>query len=137
MLIQDSAIAISMGQTITISTILDQVPKLIPGLPSSAVLTAGAANLQAVAPVPEVLTILRSIRNTAVSRTMILSTALVAASVPFTFGMEWLNAKKVADERKRLAGVEKRSGRGGTRGDGTRESETVRSENSGTRVGEA
>lgn len=41
---------------------------------------------------------------------MILSVALVAASVPFTFGMEWLNAKKVAESRKNLAAqLEKRT----------------------------
>jgi uncharacterized membrane protein len=37
---------------------------------------------------------------------MILSVACVAASVPFTFGMEWLNAKRVARERKE--GAEKK-----------------------------
>jgi hypothetical protein len=34
---------------------------------------------------------------------MILSVVCVAASVPFTVGMEWLNAKTVARERKEAA----------------------------------
>lgn len=30
---------------------------------------------------------------------MMLSVAIVAASVPFTLGMEWLNAKRMAEDR--------------------------------------
>ena len=96
-------VAISMGQTITISTLVDEVPKLLPQLPVGAVIAAGAANLPAVAPTPELLSILRTIWNTAIVRTMILSTALVGAAVPFTLGMEWLNAKKIAQEREARA----------------------------------
>lgn len=92
-----------MGQTITISTIIAEVPKQIPGLSGHAVVKAGAANFSDLATSPEALAILRSIWNTAVSRIMILSVAMIAASVPFTFGMEWLNAKKVAESRKNLA----------------------------------
>lgn len=92
-----------MGQTITISTIIAEVPKRVPGLNGDVVVKAGAANFPALTTSPEALAILKSIWNTAVSRTMILSAALVAASVPFTFGMEWLNAKKVAESRKKLA----------------------------------
>lgn len=95
-----------MGQTITINTIIKEVPKLTPNISSSAVITAGAANLKVVANSQEALTSLRLIWNVAVSRTMILSVALVAASVPFTFGMEWLNARKIADSRKQSAEAE-------------------------------
>lgn len=92
-----------MGQTITITTIIAEVPKRIPSLDGDVVVKAGAANFSALTTSPESLAILKSIWNTAVSRTMILSVALVAASVPFTFGMEWLNAKKVAESRKKSA----------------------------------
>lgn len=95
-----------MGQAITISTIIDEVPKQIPGLSSKDVLTAGAANLPALVKSSSALAILRSIWNSAVSRTMILSVALVAASVPFTLGMEWLNAKKVAASREGTSDAE-------------------------------
>lgn len=99
-----------MGQTITITTIITEVSKRIPGLNGDTVVKAGAANFPALTTSPEALAIIRSIWNTAVSRTMILSVALVAASVPFTFGMEWLNAKKVAESRKNLAAqLEKRT----------------------------
>lgn len=92
-----------MGQTITISTIIHEVPKQIPDLSSDVVLRAGATNLASSSTSPEALASLRLIWNTAVSRTMILSVSLVAASVPFTLGMEWLNAKKVAETRKQSA----------------------------------
>ena len=69
-------------------------------------ITAGAANLKVVANSQEALIGLRLIWNIVVSRTMILSVALVAASVPFTLGVEWLNARKIADSRKQSAGVE-------------------------------
>lgn len=105
-LLMKSAIAISMGQTITIITILDEVTKLLPDVSSEAVITAGAANIQLLVTTTEDLKTLRLIWNTAISRTMILSTALVAASAPFTLGMEWLNAKKVAEERKNKTGTQ-------------------------------
>jgi len=89
-----------MGQTIILSTIVQNLQGQIPGLSSQQVLTAGAANLPALAPTPEALDILRLIWNTGISRTMILSVALVAAAVPFTLAMEWLNAKKVALARE-------------------------------------
>ena|SRR5580700_10152040 len=85
-----------MGQTITLTTIIQSLDGQIPGLTSQDVITAGAANLPSLAPTPEALDILRSVWNTAISRTMILSVALVAPAVPFTICMEWLNAKKVA-----------------------------------------
>ena len=96
-----------MGQTITISTLINEVPKQIPGLSGGEVLTAGAVNLSALATSPETLASLRSIWNTAVSRTMILSVTCVAVSVPFTLGMEWLNAKKVAESKKTPVAMEK------------------------------
>ncbi|KAF2470380.1 MFS general substrate transporter [Lindgomyces ingoldianus] len=88
------ATAISFGQTITISTIIEQLPSRIPGLPVDAVLKAGASGLSDLVSSPDALRTLKSIWNTAIDRTMILSVALVAASVPFTLGMEWLSVKK-------------------------------------------
>ena len=95
-----------MGQTITINTIIKEVPKLTPSLPSSAMIIAGAASLKIVANAQEASIGLRLIRNIAASRTMILSVALVAASVPFTLGLESLNARKIADSRKQSAEAE-------------------------------
>jgi hypothetical protein len=74
-------------------------------------LTAGAANLPALAPTPKALELLLLIWNTGITRTMILPVALVAVAVPFTFAMEWLNAKMVALARKRRVDVREDRGR--------------------------
>ncbi|PYI05540.1 MFS general substrate transporter [Aspergillus sclerotiicarbonarius CBS 121057] len=94
------AIAIAMGQTVVLSTITEDLHGQIPGLTSHDVFEAGAANLKSLAPTVADLALLREIWNHGISRTMILSVALVAAAVPFTLGMEWLNSKQVARERE-------------------------------------
>ncbi|OJJ70255.1 hypothetical protein ASPBRDRAFT_129786 [Aspergillus brasiliensis CBS 101740] len=94
------AIAIAMGQTVVLSTITEKLNGQIAGLTSHDVFEAGAANLQALAPTAADLAFLREIWNEGISRTMILSVALVAAAVPFTLGMEWLDAKRVARSRQ-------------------------------------
>ncbi|CAH0038141.1 unnamed protein product [Clonostachys solani] len=96
------AIFISMGQTVIITTILDLVPKRLPGIPAEWVVAVGAANLGTLAQSQDQLLALQEIWNVAIRRTMILSTAVVGAAVPFTLGMEWLNALKVAEERKNI-----------------------------------
>ncbi|RAL08035.1 MDR family MFS transporter [Aspergillus homomorphus CBS 101889] len=101
------AIAIAMGQTVVLSTITENLHGQIPGLTSHDVFAAGAANLRILAPTAADLELLREIWNQGIARTMILSAALVAAAVPFTLGMEWLNAKRVARARE---AQEKRGG---------------------------
>ncbi|KAK8093355.1 hypothetical protein PG997_000040 [Apiospora hydei] len=59
-----------------------------------------AANLPTLAQTPKQLVVLQDIWNSAVVRTIIMTTAVVGAAVPFTLGMEWLNAVKVAEKRK-------------------------------------
>ncbi|KAL8960716.1 MAG: hypothetical protein Q9193_002623 [Seirophora villosa] len=46
---------------------------------------------------------LRRVWSIAIDRTMLLSVGRVAVSVPFTLGMEWVNAKEVARQRKEAA----------------------------------
>lgn len=98
------AIFISIGQTIVITTLLELLPQRLPSVSPEMVVTLGAANLPSLVTSSEDLAILQDIWNTAVARTMILGTAVVAAAIPFTFGMEWLNALKVAQERKEGSG---------------------------------
>lgn len=95
------AVAIAAGQAITISTITDHVGQQLPNLSPPVVITAGAASLQHITEDPKALGILRSIWNLAVSRTLLLSLAAVCATVPFTIGMQWLNAKRVSDARSK------------------------------------
>ncbi|KAF2235510.1 MFS general substrate transporter [Viridothelium virens] len=94
------AIAIAIGQTITLTSILSEVSDRIPTISPHAVVAAGALGLEKIASTPHVLFELRDIWNTAVTRTMILSLSTVCAAVPFALGMEWLNSQKIAEGRK-------------------------------------
>lgn len=91
---------ISMGQTIILSTLLDLVPKTLPHVPVESVIKAGGTDLTSLGLADEDLAILRHIWNTAITRTMILATAALGASVLFTLAVERLNVNTVAKERK-------------------------------------
>lgn len=99
------ALAISLGQTITLTTLVGLVPQRLPDLSVQLVKDAGASNLSSLDLSVGDLTILRNIWNTAIVRTMILSTALVAAALPFTVGMEWLNTKTEAERRRQATAL--------------------------------
>lgn len=70
-------------------------------------MAAGAADLRRIAGSPENEIVLREIWNEAIVRTMYLAVALTAAAVPFTVAMRWLNATKVAIERKKYMDQDK------------------------------
>ncbi|EDN97547.1 hypothetical protein SS1G_12398 [Sclerotinia sclerotiorum 1980 UF-70] len=93
--------AIPIGQTIAISTLLELVPKMVPGISGRTVIAAGATGLPSIVKSAEELEILQSIWSKAIIRIMYLCIALTAASVPFTIGMEWKNSKEVASKEKR------------------------------------
>jgi hypothetical protein len=95
----NSALAISISQTITITTILEQIASRLPNLSGQAVIKAGAAGLSMLASTPYEMFTLQEIWNEAIRRIMILVVACVGASIPFTLGMEWLNAKKIAQSK--------------------------------------
>ncbi|KAJ5733723.1 MFS general substrate transporter, partial [Penicillium malachiteum] len=90
------AISISMGQTVVLCTIEEELQDKIPGLTSKEVFSAGAANLESLVSTRVALTILREIWNDGIQRNMYLAVSLIAAAVPFTLCMQWLNSKKVA-----------------------------------------
>lgn len=95
------ALAVSLGQTITLTTLVTLVPLRLPDLSLQLVKDAGASNISSLRLSIEDMTILRNIWNTAIVRTMILATAFVAAALPFTLSMEWLNVKAEAEIRRR------------------------------------
>ncbi|KAE8327604.1 major facilitator superfamily domain-containing protein [Aspergillus sergii] len=98
------ALAIAISQTISLNNILREVPRQIPELSPERVMSWGASNLEALAPTADALIELRSIWCTSVSHVMIFALACICASVLFTAGMEWLNAKKVANQRREAGG---------------------------------
>ena len=95
-----SAISIVAGQTITLSTINHGVRHKFLETMATTIIAAGPTNLSESAFQPKDLVVLRSIWNTAVTRTMFLALAMACTAIPCTLGMEWLNAKKIAAERK-------------------------------------
>lgn len=97
------ALAVSVGQTITLTTLVALVPRRLTSLSLQLVKDAGASGLSSLHLSIEDLTILRDIWNTAIVRTMILCTAFVAACLPFTVGMEWLNTKREAERRRQAS----------------------------------
>ncbi|KAI0968465.1 MFS general substrate transporter [Xylaria arbuscula] len=98
------AVFITVGQNIIITTVLNLVQQRLPGISAEMVLSAGAANLATLANNADELKILRDIWNTGIAHTMILGTSLAGVTLPFTLGMDWLNAKRVAAERTKSHG---------------------------------
>ncbi|KAE8383845.1 major facilitator superfamily domain-containing protein [Aspergillus bertholletiae] len=98
------ALAIAISQTISLNNILREVPRQIPELSPERVMAWGASNLPALAPTADALIKLRSIWCTSVSHVMIFALACICVSVLFTGGMERLNAKQVANERRAAKG---------------------------------
>ncbi|KAK4205853.1 major facilitator superfamily domain-containing protein [Rhypophila decipiens] len=91
------AIAISLGQTVTLSTLLELVPQRLPGISPQAVVAMGAANLSALASSPEDLDALKDIWNTSITRALGLGFGAVMIALCFAPLMEWLNDIKVAE----------------------------------------
>lgn len=94
------ALSISTGQTITLWTLLELVPERLPDVSVEKVIDAGGTGLTTLDISLTDLAVLRDIWNTGISRTMMLATAVVGAAVPFSLGMQWLNANKVAAARR-------------------------------------
>lgn len=99
------ALAVSLGQTITLTTLVALVPHRLPDLSLQLVKDAGASNLSSLRLSIEEMTVLRDIWNTAIVRTMILATAFVAVALPFTLSMEWLNVKTEAETRREASAL--------------------------------
>lgn len=99
------ALAVSLGQTITLTTLVALVPQRLPDLSLQLAKYAGASNISSLRLSIEEMTVLRDIWNTAIVRTMILATAFVAAALPFTLSMEWLNVKTEAETRREASAL--------------------------------
>lgn len=74
------ALFVSMGQTVTITTLIELIPRLLPVILPQEVINAGATKLRSIASTPEELALLRYIWNKAVSRTMILVGCVASAN---------------------------------------------------------
>ena len=87
---------IAIGQSLFINGLLREIPRLTDAIDPHTVVKAGPLNLKALAKSPAVLGALRSAYSLAVRDTMYYSLAAVCVTIPFAFGMQWLNIKKAA-----------------------------------------
>ncbi len=97
------AIAIPIGNTILVASLLTEVPENTRTISPEEVINAGAGNLKTKAANPTVLHALQLSYSTAVANTLYLALATVCLALIFACGMEWRNIKDVANERKQLA----------------------------------
>ncbi|KAI2613338.1 hypothetical protein GGR54DRAFT_616262 [Hypoxylon sp. NC1633] len=100
------AIGTAIGQNLLIDGLNVAVPQHTGGsVSSAAVIQAGAQGLAAVAAGDsQLLESLRWAYGESVRRTIILGLAGACLAVPASCGMEWLNIKRIAEERKRRVG---------------------------------
>jgi hypothetical protein len=90
---RSSALAASISQSIFVNGLFKRVSSQLPSLNPSAVISAGAANLQNLASDAEMLQTLRGIYASALRDVFIYALAAACVAFVFTFGMEWLNLK--------------------------------------------
>ena len=91
--------AIAIGQSLFINGLLREIPKLTDAIDPHTVVNVGPLNLKALANTPAVLHALRSAYSLAVRDTIYYSLAAVCVTIPFAFGMQWLNVKKAAQNK--------------------------------------
>lgn len=91
-----SALAASISQSIFINKLFKDVSERLPALDPSAVISAGAANLQQLSTSTEMFQLLRELYASAVRDVFVYALVAACMALTFTFGMEWLNLKVVA-----------------------------------------
>ncbi|KAF2867710.1 MFS multidrug transporter-like protein [Massariosphaeria phaeospora] len=95
------AIAVSIGQNLLLNGLQRTIPSHTTMVSVSAVLEAGVGGLTRLAPNPAVLQQLREDYAEALRGTFILALVGTCVALPFAAGMQWLNIKTVAEERRR------------------------------------
>ena len=95
-LIQNRAIAVAIGQSVLVNSLVREVPKRTSTVSPQAVITNGALNLQRLTGSNVVLTALREAYAKAIQNLMVYSLVSICVALPFALGMQWLNVKKVA-----------------------------------------
>ncbi|KAJ4305907.1 hypothetical protein N0V90_001440 [Kalmusia sp. IMI 367209] len=114
------AVAVSVGQNLLLNGLRKNIPKHIsPVSPISAqqVIDAGAGGLSTVTQKPIVLQQLREAYAESLRGTFILALVGTCLALPFAAGMQWLNIKKIAEERRMKAEVSNKDDTVGLKGD--------------------
>ncbi|KAL8730564.1 MAG: hypothetical protein Q9166_004018 [cf. Caloplaca sp. 2 TL-2023] len=94
------SIGIPIANALLIDGLQSEVPKYAPGVRPDDVVRNGALNLESLANSPIVLRGLRQAYAIAVSHVCILLVVVICVSVPVACGMQWLNIKKVSQQRE-------------------------------------
>ena len=98
------ALAISISQNILLNRLSEVIPILTTAVPPSLVIAAGATGLKQIVSSAHDLRQLRLAYAEAIHSTLLFALGLACAAFPFAWGMEWLNIKDIAEERKKVAG---------------------------------
>ncbi|KJZ70909.1 hypothetical protein HIM_09702 [Hirsutella minnesotensis 3608] len=108
------AIGLAIGQVLLLDGLITSVPQRTQAVTPAQVIQAGATGLEAIASSPGVLNALRWAYSDAVRRTIVLGLAGSCITVPAACAMDWLNIKRVAEERRLANDSEASTGKEGT-----------------------
>lgn len=96
-----SALSVSIAQSLFIAKLKTSIPLYTTAISPATVIAAGATGLDSLAgPSYTVLVALRKAYADAIRNTTLFVLAAAVAALPFACGMQWLNIKKVAEERR-------------------------------------
>ena len=95
------ALAIAISQNLFLNTLVKSIPAHTTAISPQAVVSVGATGLVGLTRSAEVLRAVREAYTEAIRHALILALAGACGGFPFAWGMEWLNIKKVAEERKK------------------------------------
>ena len=94
------AIAVSIGQNLLLNTLKISIPVHTTEVGVQQVIDAGAGGINSIAPDGAVLKSLREAYAEALRGSFVLALVSTCLALPFAAGMQWLNIKRVAEERR-------------------------------------
>ena len=113
------ALAIAIAQNLFLNTLVKSIPAHTTEISPQTVVSVGATGLVELTQYAVVLRAVREAYAEAIRHALILALAGACGGFPFAWGMEWLNIKKVAEERRKRnldKGVEQENKEGVGRG---------------------
>lgn len=94
------SIGVPAGNALLIAALRKHVPEYAPGIDPKTVINAGPLALESLTNSSSTLHGLREAWSIAVSEVNILLLSIICISVPTALGMQWLNVKKIFEERE-------------------------------------
>lgn len=94
------ALAVSIGQNLLLTTLKTSIPAHTTEVSAQQVIDTGAGSLNSIAPNVVVLQSLRESYAAALKGTFVLPLVGMCLALPSAAGMQWLNIKRVAEERR-------------------------------------